>query len=195
MFNLCWNFIFLACLERHVFTENKQIRGKIWGSPNNKWQEDKSALLFINLTECVSISSLVQCKVTNMRHSAGHKTLIPMKCSRFIDSSESLCEMRWPCILLSDRLDLTAPITAYVEAFFTLRHGSVWSFLFVPPCYLPPSPFNSWSHFYASSWISNAYLWRLLMSAAFPDSMTDTPPPHLPNNHLPSPYSSCPPPW
>lgn len=141
-------------------------------------------------------SCSVKLQICAIPHSAGHKTLIPMKCSRFIDSSESLCEMRWPCILLSDHLDLTAPITAYVEAFFTLMHGSVWSFLFVPPCYLSLSPFNSWSHFYASSWISNACLWRLLMSAAFPDSMTDPPSlPPLPNNHLPSPYSSCPPPW
>lgn len=34
-------------------------------------------------------------------------------------------------------------------------------------------PFNSWSHSYAS-WISNAYLWSGLMSAACPDSMMDS---------------------
>lgn len=86
--------------------------------------------------------------------------------------------MRWPHIVLSDRLYLTAPITANVEAFFTLMHGSVWSFLFCPSCSLFCFfvPFNSWSHSYAS-WISNAYLWRGLMSAAWWTAWWDSPHP------------------
>ena len=54
---------------------------------------------------------------------------------------------------------------------------SSWLFLKLSP---PPPPtlflfvpFNSWSHFYAS-WISNAYLWSVLMKAACPDSVTDS---------------------
>lgn len=130
------------------------------------------------------------------------QTIIPMRYSWFVDRSESLCETRWPHILLSDCLYLTVPITACatnVEAFLPLMHGSVWSFLFSPPhsffLSIPLCSFNSGSHSYAS-WISNAYLWSGLVSAACLDSMTDsTSHPSFSHSSSPSPARLSPPSW
>lgn len=138
-------------------------------------------------------SCSVKLQIWAILRSTDRKTLIPMKCGRFVGSPESLCEMRWPRILLSDRLDLTAPITAYVEAFFTLMRGSVWSFLFVPPCYLSLSLLllivypifmllGFQTHICEGSWCLQH----------FPTAWWTVPPP---NNHPPSSHSSCPPPW